>query len=256
MCWLRDRLWGEACQPRRRGPDKARATTVICTIIVSVASLWGHPAAAAGRPVTFHSDDGRTITATVYEASRVPAPAIVLVPALGHPRDEWQVLAQRFADQNITALTLDLPGAVAPDDAKTLAGWNVVVRAGVSWLQGNIRPTAMAVAGASLGGTLGALATATDQRIRALAIISPSEEFRGVRLESALKQVGARPVLFVASRRDPYAARSARELTKDAPGPRETFLGDAASHGVPLLTAEPDLARMLVEWFQRALGVN
>jgi len=63
-------------------------------------------------------------------------------------------------------------------------------------------------------------------------------------------------VRFVASRRDPYAARSARVLTKDAPGPRETFLGDAASHGVPLLASEPDLARMLIEWFQRTLGVN
>ena len=226
--------------------------------VILVMSLWVSPVAAAGRAVTFHADDGRTVTASVYEASRVPAPAIVLVPALGHPRDEWQVLAQRFADQNITALTVDLPGATAPDDAKTLAGWNVVIRAGVNWLssQGSVRPTVLAVAGASLGGTLGALAAAADQRIRALAIISPSEEFRGVRLEGALKQVGARPVLFVASRKDPYAARSARELTKDAPGPRETFLGDVASHGVPLLTAEPDLARMLIEWFQRALAVN
>src|SRR5689334_9590911 len=214
------------------------------------------PAGAAGRAVTFRADDGRTVTGTVYEASRVPAPAIVLVPALGHPRDEWQIIAQQFADQNITALTIDLPGPVAPDEPKALAGWNVVVRASVNWLvmQPNVRASTIAAAGASLGGTLVATAAAGDPRIRALALISPSEEFRGVHIEGALRQVGSRPVLFVASRKDPYAQRSARELTKDAPGPRETFLGDAASHGVPLLAAEPDLARMLVEWFQRTLG--
>ena len=76
-----------------------------------------------------------------------------------------------------------------------------------------------------------------------------------LRIEASLRQVGS-PVLFVVSRKDPYAARSARELSKDATGRRETFFGEAASHGVPLLAAEPDLARMLVDWFQRALGVN
>ena len=30
----------------------------------------------------------------------------------------------------------------------------------------------------------------------------------------------------------------------------------AASHGVALLAAEPDLTSMLLEWFQRMLGVN
>jgi hypothetical protein len=34
------------------------------------------------------------------------------------------------------------------------------------------------------------------------------------------------------------------------------LFGEAASHGVPLLVAEPDLAIMLVDWFQRALGVH
>jgi dienelactone hydrolase len=227
-------------------------------IVLLLAWPWATDARAAGRNVTFHADDGRTVTATVFEAGNSPAPAVVLVPALGHPRDEWQAMAQRFADQNITALAVDLPGAVAPADAKDLAGWRVVVRAGVSWLmaQPGLRPSVLGAAGASLGGSLAAIAASTDPRIRALAIISPSAEFRGVRIEGPLRQVGSRPVLFIASRRDPYAARSARELTKDAPGPRETFLGDAASHGVPLLAAEPDLARMLLEWFQRTLGVN
>jgi dienelactone hydrolase len=215
------------------------------------------PVFAAGRNVTIHSEDGRTITATLFEANRLPAPAVILLPALGHPRDEWQAIAQRFAEQNITALTIDLPSAVLPADSVELAGWSGLVRGVVTWLSGqsNVRP-AIAVAGASLGGSLAATTAAGDSRIRAIALISPSADYRGLRIEAALRQVGSRPVLFIASRKDPYAARSARELAKDAPGPRETYFGDAASHGVPLLAAEPDLARMLVDWFQRALGVN
>jgi dienelactone hydrolase len=234
-----------------------RATIAFALQVVLALSI---PAsvAAAGRNVTIHGVDGRAVTATLYQANHLPAPAVVLVPALGHPRDEWQALAQRFAEQNITALTIDLPAAVLPSGAGELSAWVGVVRGAATWLaaQSDVRPGAIAVAGASLGGSLGAAAAAADSRIRAVAIISPSSDYRGFHIEGPLRQVGARPVLFIASRRDPYAVRSSRELTKDAPGPRETFLGEAASHGVPLLTAEPDLGRMLVDWFQRQLGLN
>ena len=221
-------------------------------------AVTASPVAAAGRNVTIHAADGRSVTATLFEANHLPAPAIVLVPALGHPRDEWQEIAQRFAEQNITALTIDLPAGVLPADGAELAGWSGLVRGAVTWLNGqpNVRPGSIALAGASLGGSLAATTAATDPRIRALALISPSTDYRGLRIEGSLRQFGSRPVLFITSRKDPYATRSARELAKEAPGPRETFFGDAASHGVPLLAAEPDLARMLVDWFQRALGVN
>ena len=213
---------------------------------------------AASRNVTIRGDDGRSMTATVYEANHLPAPAVVLVPALGHPRDEWQALAQRFAEQDITALTVDLPAAVLPGTPGELGSWTGVVRAAVAWLgtQPTVRPRSVGVAGASLGGSLGAAAAAADSRIRALAIVSPSVDYRGFRIEGPMRQIGSRPVLFIASRKDPYAARSARDLAKDAPGARETYLADAASHGVPLLAAEPELGRMLVDWFQHQLGVN
>jgi dienelactone hydrolase len=252
MFWRADANHRRAASaPLRRDLNKLRATALIV-------GLWAADASAAGRNVTIHSDDGRSITATLFEANHLPAPAVILVPALGHPRDEWQAIAQRFAEQDITALTVDLPAATLPGDVTELAGWSGLVRGAVTWLTGqpNVRPTAIAVAGASVGGSLAATAAAADPRIRAIALISPSTDYRGLRIESALRQLGSRPVLFIASRKDPYAARSARELGKDSQGPRETFLGDAASHGVPLLAAEPDLARMLVDWFQRTLGVN
>src|SRR5512139_2379427 len=97
-------------------PGAGRALHAV--LVTALLFLWTTGAAAAGRNVTFHSDDGRTVSGTLFEANHLPAPAIVLVPALGHPRDEWQAVAQRFAEQDITALTIDLPGAVLPGDAK------------------------------------------------------------------------------------------------------------------------------------------
>lgn len=225
-------------------------------ILLAALLAFASPALAAGRAVTLHADDGRTVSGTLFEAGGLPAPAVVLVPALGHGKDEWQGVAQKLNDASITALAIDLPGTALPDDPKQAAGWSGVVRAAVSYLAGlpTVRPTALGVAGASLGATLAALEAAGDARVRALALVSPSVEYRGLRLEGPLRQYGSRPGLFLASRRDSYAVRSARELTKDAPGPRESYYGETPAHGFALLASEPDLVRMLVEWFQRTLA--
>jgi hypothetical protein len=69
-----------------------------------------------------------------------------------------------------------------------------------------------------------------------------------------MRQYGARPVLLVSSSHDSYSARSARELAKDAPGPRELHMSDTAGHGTILLSRDPDVTRMLVEWFRRIVG--
>jgi dienelactone hydrolase len=187
----------------------------VAALVAALATVAA-PVLAAGRAVSIRSDDGRTITATFYEANHLPAPAVVLVPALGHPRDEWQSLAQRFAEQDVTALTIDLPSAVLPGELAELSGWSRIVGGAIGWLaaQPNVRAGSLGVAGASLGGSLAVTAAAGDPRIRAVAVISPSADYRGLRIEAPLRQLGSRPVLFIASRKDPYAARSARELAK------------------------------------------
>src|SRR5688572_29290593 len=81
---------------------------------------------AAGRTISLRTTDGRTIAGLMIEASDRPAPAVVLVPMLGRTKDDWQAVAQRLADANITALAIDLPSATVSDPAD-LAGWHLVV---------------------------------------------------------------------------------------------------------------------------------
>ena len=208
------------------------------------------------RAVSFRAADGRTINALLNEASQRPAPAVVLVPMLGRPKEDWQAAGQRLADANITALMIDLPAQSTPADARALNAWSEDIRAALTFLESrpDVRPGALGVGGASLGANLAAVAAAADLRVRALVLISPSLDYRGVRIEGALRQYGARPALFIAGRQDFYAARSARELADDPPGIRELQWSDLAAHGTALLSREPDLVRALVDWFQRALG--
>ena len=210
---------------------------------------------AAGRAVAFRGLDGQLLNGFMIEASQRPSPAVVLVPMLGGTKEDWEPVAQRLAEANIAALAIDLRDTVLPEEPASLPGWHQDVRAALTYLaaRGDIRPDAMGVAGASLGANLAVLAAAADPRVRSLALVSPSLDYRGVRIEAPMRQYGARPALLIASLKDPYAARSVRELTNQPPGPRESRWAESRAHGLALLSTEPDLVRALVEWFRRTL---
>lgn len=220
-----------------------------------------HPrqvAVAAGRAVTLRTTDGRTIAGLLLEASNRPAPAVVLVPMLGRTKDDWEAVAERLADANITALAIDLP-STTPSDPAELAAWHLVVDAAVAYLAvrpGDVNASAIGVAGASLGANLAVVAAAANPAIRSLALVSPSLDYRGVRIEPSLVKYGARPALLIGSLHDPYAARSIRTLAQETSGPRQVRWSTTAAHGSVLLARDSDLVRALIEWFQQTLAVS
>jgi dienelactone hydrolase len=217
--------------------------------------LFSSSAFAASKPVAFRADDGRTINAVVFEPSQRPGPAVVLVPMLGRPKDDWNAIGQRLADAGTLAVAIDLPALSDPGDSKVLASWNGDVRAAVAYLTSrpDVRAGSIGVVGASLGASLAALEASADPAVRALVLVSPALEYRGVRIDGAMKEYGGRPALLIASNHDPYAARTTHDLAKDAPGPRDTRFSDVAAHGTILLARDADMARMLVEWLLATL---
>jgi dienelactone hydrolase len=233
-----------------RVPGRALFAAVLCASGVAVLPAQG---LRGVRAVSFPAADGRTVTALQVDALQRPAPAVVFVPMLGRGKEDWLATADRFAAANITALAVDLPGTSLPADAEELPGWRTVVSGAVDYLFNRADVRAVGVAGASLGANLAALAAAGDSRVSSMALISPSLDYRGVRIESALAQYGGRPALLLASRGDPYAARSVRELALAGEGLREQHWSDTAAHGTVLLAREPDLTRVLVDWFLRTL---
>ena len=197
------------------------------------------------------------LTALFVAADDRPASTVILVPMLGRSKDDWQGVAQQLADANINALALDLPALSLPTDLEELLAWHEDIRAAVSFLAArpaDVRPGAVGLAGASLGANLAVVAAAADARVRSIALVSPSLDYRGVRIDTLLRHYGARPALLMASLHDPYAARSVRELAQDAPGRREVRWSSVPAHGTVLLSRDPDLVRSLVEWFQLTLG--
>jgi pimeloyl-ACP methyl ester carboxylesterase len=216
-----------------------RGAAALLAVLGSVA-----PAAASRRPVSWTAADGTQLAGMLYEAGR-QAPGVVLVHMLGRSKDEWAAVAARLQEAGATVLAMDLRGhggsggngsafGFMPGDVRTAAEWLTA--------RGGVRPGALAM-----------IAAADLPAVRGVGLISPSLDYRGLRLDAAaLKKLGSKAVWLVASTEDPYALRTIRELAGPG-GVREQRLSAMRAHGTALFSADPDLTSALVDWLRRTL---
>ncbi len=240
-------------------------SVALAAVVVLLAGLVPSSFTAASvTTVTFHASDGVSIVGSLYQPPRRPTPCVILVHMLTRSRDDWQALASRLADAGIAALAIDLRGHGAsgadprtdPDALQDLSPDLLDVRAARAFLASrpDLGVTSVGIAGASIGANLAVLAAASDPTIRSIALLSPGLDYRNLRTEAALKKYGERPVLMIASQEDGYATRSVRRLQEAAgTGVRDVRLVNGAGHGTAMLSRQPDLISLIVEWFQRTL---
>ncbi len=230
-----------------------RIAGVACALFMA----WAGPAAASGRAVTFTSTDGVMLAGEVFEASSRPAPGVVFVHMLSRSKSDWGGLGDRVQDAGLTALTFDLRGhGRSSGSSQDLGAMVQDVRAAVQWLAARqgVRPDAIGVVGASLGASLALLAAVDLPSVRALALLSPSLDYRGLRTDVGLvKRLGGRSLWMAASTQDPLALRTVKDFAAEPSGPREQRLAEGAAHGTQLLNLDPDLGRALVDWLRRSL---
>jgi alpha-beta hydrolase superfamily lysophospholipase len=215
------------------------------------------------QPVTLRTDDGATLAAMWYEPSPRPAPAVILVHMLHRSRRDWDAFAHRLAGEGIGALAIDLRGhgdsqRYAMPEPAADAGYAPMVhdvKAARRYLASrtDVLQARVGLAGASLGANIAVLAAAADGTLSSIALLSPSIDYRGLRIEQAIRKIAGRPILLVAGTDDAYASRSVRELQKAGGGPREVLVLDGAGHGTAMLLRDGGLAATLVDWFRRTL---
>ena len=213
---------------------------------------------ARDQRVSFRTSDGVTIAGTWYEPSVRPAPAVILVHMLGRSRRDWDSLASRLADSGIGALALDLRGhgessGTTPGEDHSAMVRDIEAARRHLATRSDVQHARIGLAGASLGANLAALEAAADANVASLALLSASLDYRGLRIEAAVRKYGSRPILLVVSDEDGYARRTAEDLKKAGAGIREVLTLSAAGHGTNMLGRSPDLAPALVAWFQRTL---
>ncbi|MFN8059135.1 MAG: alpha/beta hydrolase [Vicinamibacterales bacterium] len=200
------------------------------------------------------------IAGSFYEASRTPAPAVVLLHMLSRTRHDWDEVATRFAADGIACLAIDLRGhgesGLNPSGSNDdLLPMRLDVKAARIHLktQPGILADRLGLAGASIGANLAILDGATDPAVKALALLSAGLEYRNLRPEGALRNYDKRPALLVASTEDAYAVRSILKFETMGGGLRQVQYYDGAGHGTVMLGRRPELVDLLVDWFKSRL---
>ena len=229
---------------------------LLCLFVLGIAPVVV-PLQAAAQRVVLRTEDGVSLAASWYEPANRPAPAVILVHMLQRSRKDWDPVASRLASEGIGALTLDLRGH---GESQGSAGDNLPamlqdIKAARRHLASrfDVNHARIGLAGASAGANLAAMDASSDSGIASLVLLSASLDYRGLRIEAAVRKYGSRPLLLVASDDDAYAMRSAKDLQKITGGIRELLVLKHAGHGTNMLSAPEDVPRHLVDWFRRTL---
>jgi alpha-beta hydrolase superfamily lysophospholipase len=203
--------------------------------------------------VTLRTADGLALHAAhepVANASR----AVLLVHGEGRTAGDWKFLAGKLKQAGMTTLALDLRGhgastsaAPAPQTDEAWAAATADVEAALAFLRGKGAQQILVV-GADVGASLVLTAAAPAADATNAVLLSAGLKTHGLRIDAALKAWGARPVLFVVSSDDVYAAKSALLLEAQATGPKHLEIYTGAGTGAAMLNREPACEGLVTSW--------
>lgn len=240
----------------------------ILSLLISAVACF---AAEQGRQVHFVTEDSVTIAGSYYDSDSLSAsaPALILLHMLGKDRSTWQDFAVRASKAGFAVLSIDLRGhgesTVSASGPVHFSDFEEVdynnmqldVLAAVKWLraQTDDSPLSIAIIGASIGANVALNYGVTDPEITALILLSPGENYRGVETKPAALTVGDRPVLFIASDDDNYAAVSTRTLYDSCKDTKfkQLEIYDHGGHGTYLFETQRDLMITMLKFLNTHL---
>lgn len=213
--------------------------------------------------IAFQTRAGVSLVGTFVPPKRLRAPAVLLLHMLGRDRGTFDALLAPLHEAGFALMTVDFRGH--GESSQGPHGWEKFSAADWTGLledahasldvlrkRREVDGQQLAIIGASIGANVAALTAAADASLRAVVLLSPGLDYKGVVIGAAVAKMGARPTVLVAAQGDTYAFDSGRQLVTAAPEAEfATLAGDA--HGTNMFTAEPKLVGRLVAFLQRAL---
>lgn len=220
--------------------------------------------------VGFASTDGFPLTGTFFESADKNAPLVVFIHRFRGDSSEWQPLAERLAlaPKRANLLNFDLRGHGAsaasadgkPQDWTTLAPKDVPllvrdVRGAIDYglkrigVDGGAR---VILVGSSLGAALAAQAASEDERVVALALVSPGAAIHGYDVFTRFARVRNLPSFIACSKEDNVCREPSKSLSEMAKTAATVKTYDGSGHGARGMAAEPGspLLPDLESWMQ------
>lgn len=206
------------------------------------------------REVDLVTSDGVHIKADFYDDMATEKSAI-LIPMLGRTKDTLIELAESIHAKGYKSLALDPRGHGRSQmnwQSFTSQDFNNItkdIRAAKDYLSAH-GAKKVSIIGVSIGANLALTYAVTDSDIKTVILLSPGLDFRGVRPESAVREM-KRPILIVASEDDSYSYESAYQLKRTS-GAEDTKLETYkdAGHGTEMFRKK-EIFQLIIDWLEK-----
>ena len=245
-------------------------------VLLMVVAARSTAFAETQRTVHFRTTDNVTITGTYYPVKRNPAPTVLLIHSVARNRTVWDEFAKVLQQTGMAALAIDLrghgesTGKLTADGSLAIDFHNFVgsdyqdmlldIEAAVDWLQ--VQPEIdhkhIALVGESLGANLVLRYGAINEDIAAFVAFSPGINYRDVRTDDVIVQLGRRPLHIFVSQFDAFAFESSKRLVEiqKASGidtaTNELTICTGSLHGSNMLHGVKNLPQITVNWLKEA----
>ncbi len=220
----------------------------------------------ATKDMQLETEDGFTLTATLYPANAPSPPGLILVHMLGQDRTSWRSFALQAQRKGYMCVTFDLAGHGQSrmrngetvshssfSEKQWLSRTSDLSAARAALIEAGADAENVATLGASIGANLALLHALENDDVQSLVLLSPGLNYRGVRIENSLRRSNTVPVLLIASEGDSYAASSCATLEAVAAGFCEARYYPGSFHGTDLLDASESATAQIFQWLDSTL---
>ncbi len=194
------------------------------------------------------TNDGYELSYDYYPAEGKTG--VILLHQLNSDKDAWEPFATTIQmKHNIPTIAIDLRGHGDSDgdwqkfDEEEFRAMTNDVKAASDHLKSK-GVTNVIVIGASIGANTALNYGVDAPEVRAMALLSPGLDYRGVKIEDAARR-NKKPIFLVAARDDTYSAESVDALSRLTKAIVKIY--PSGGHGTQLF-ATTDLQTQLISW--------
>ncbi len=243
---------------------------LIRCLFISTLLNWGVAATAVEQTVSFKTDDGITIAATLSTPANTnrKAPTVIFIHQGGSDKSEWtkQPLFQAVAEAGMVALAYDVRGHGASggkadfstlfDDPKQAP---LDLKAATTYLvaTGKVDESRIAVVGASIGSNLAVMAMGKSEfRIKTAVAMSGKTSAVYNLAGTTNGELAFGSIYHIASAEEQGGLRAkwAEELFERTAHPRKIeIIENSNGHGVSVFNDDPSLASRILVWLKETL---
>ncbi len=231
-----------------------------CAALLACAMIPAR-AVAGGEEVRFTTSDNIVITGTFHAAAR-SAPAVLCLHQWRSDRTGFDPIIPQLIRAGFNVLAIDMRGnggSVKTTDGRTIepdrsAQKDVEAAIGFLRKQATVAAGRIAIIGASYGASNAVLYAAGDPSIAALVLLSPGMNYFNVLpIEPAVRKLGGRPVLLLASSEDVRSVDAVGKIVAIHNATTRKLILENCGHGTEMLGCNSSVISAILDFISANL---